>query len=437
MKITKGGIISGLLAETHIPKMFRAAQEFPRPVIKPDEIRGVVFDELSRREITCRIKPGMSIAITAGSRGIRNVGLITRAIADFVKEKRAHPFIVPAMGSHGGANAQGQLEVLEGYGITESLMGCPVKSSMEVAELGYSELGRRVVIDRHAVESDGIIVSCRIKPHNAFRGTYESGPCKMLAVGLGKRTGAEQVHSDGMGMMGENIPTMAKVVIDKAPVLFAVPCVENAYDETCLIEAIPAEDILRREPELLKYAFANMPNLLVKECDVLAVHEIGKNYSGTGVDPNITGTFSTKYASGGIKAQRSCFLNLSPESHGNALGIGLANVVTEKIFNAIDTEKMYANCITSTVLASAVLPCVVATDREALQLCIRTCTGIDKNNIRVVYIANSLNIGSIMLSEAYYGDAADGKYPGLKVLDDPRELRFDKDDNIMTDIRLS
>jgi len=436
MKVTKGGTVSRLLADVKIPKMFHAAQEFSRSVIPPEEIRNVVFRQLSGESFASLVQPGMHIAITAGSRGIRNVDLITKSIVEFVQSKDAYPFIVPAMGSHGGASPEGQLEVLESYGITEQTMGCPIKSSMEVVELGYSELDRRVVIDRNAYEADGIIVSCRLKPHNAFRGPYESGPCKMMTVGLGKQAGAEQVHSDGMNIIDRNIPTMAKVVIEKAPILFAIPCIENAYDETCHIEAILAQDILNREPELLKFAFKNMPNLIVGECDVLAVHEIGKNFSGTGVDPNITGTFSTVYATGGIKVQRTCFLNLSPESHGNALGIGLSNAITSKIFDEMDIEKMYPNCITSTVLASARIPCVRDTDNEALQICIRTCTGIDKDRVRVVYIANSLHIDTIMLSEEYYLDVMAGKYPGLTVLDDPRDLEFDENDNIITKVRV-
>lgn len=437
MKISRGGNVSRLLKDVPIPRMFHAAQTFPRPAIQPEDIADAVFRELSKPDIARRIAPGMRIAITAGSRGIRNVGRITRAIADFVKAREARPFIVPAMGSHGGATAEGQADVLAGYGITEEAMGCPILASMDVVTLGDSELGRPVVIDKCAAGADGIIVSCRIKPHNAFRGSYESGPCKMMAVGLGKQAGAEQVHGDGMDRIGRNIPTMAGVILDKAPILFALPCIENAYDETCLIEAIPAEAILEREPALLKYAFANMPRLIVGECDVLAVHEIGKNYSGTGVDPNITGTFSTPYATGGITAQRTCFFTLSRESHGNALGIGLANAITRKIFDAIDAESMYPNCITSTVLTSARIPCVVASDKEALQLCIRTCTGIDKNRARLVYIANSLHIDTIMLSESYHNDVAAGKYPGLEALGAPMDLAFDEEDNITTPVRIA
>ncbi len=432
MKVVKGGTVSRLLEDTKIPKMFHAKQEFPRELIRPEEIPDAVKAEMSKPEICSRIRPGMNIAITAGSRGIRNVDVITKAIVDFVKVQGANPFIVPAMGSHGGATAEGQLEVLASYNITPETMRCPIKSSMEVVELGYSERGRRVVLDKNAYESDGIIVSCRLKPHNAFRGPYESGPCKMMTVGLGKQVGASVVHSDGMDVIAQNIPTMAKVVLEKAPILFAIPCIENAYDETCRIEAIPAEKILEREPELLKYAFTRMPKLIVGETDVLVVDEVGKNYSGTGVDPNITGTFSTPYASGGIKVQRTCFLNLSEESHGNALGCGLASAITSKIFNAMDVEKMYPNCITSTVLASARIPCVVSSDKEAMQICIKTCNKIDKEHARVVRIANSLHIGTIMLSESYYEDVKAGKYPGVTALDEPADLEFDEAGNITT-----
>lgn len=425
-------MVSGLLRDVKIPRMFHARQTFPREVIPREEIAGVVDQQLSQERFASLIKPGMRIAVTAGSRGIRNVDIITKAIVDFVKGRGAVPFIVPAMGSHGGATAEGQLEVLASYDITPETMGCPIRSSMEVVELGVSERGRRVFIDRNAYEADGIIISCRLKPHNAFRGAYESGPCKMMTVGLGKQEGASIVHSDGMDVIAENIPTMARVVLEKAKILLAIPCMENAYDETCRIEAILAQDIMEREPELLKYAFSNMPKLMVGETDVLVVDEIGKNYSGTGVDPNIAGTFSTPYATGGIRVQRTCFLNLSQASHGNALGCGLASAITKKIFDQMDIEKMYPNCITSTVLASARIPCVVATDREALQLCIRTCNKIDRGRVRVVRIANSLHIGEIMLSEAYYEDVKKGLYPGVEALDEPKALEFDESGNLTT-----
>ena len=435
MEVTAGGMVSKLLKDTPIPKMFRARQTFPREVIWPEDIPAVIFKELGQEQFAALIKPGMSIAITAGSRGIRNVDIITKAVVDFVKSRGAHPFIVPAMGSHGGATAEGQLEILASYNITPETMGCPIKSSMEVVELGTSERGKKVFLDKNAYEADGIIVSCRLKPHNAFRGPVESGPCKMMTVGLGKQAGASIVHGDGMDVIAQNIPTMAKVVLEKAKILFAIPCIENAYDETCRFEAILAKDILTREPQLLQFAFQNMPHLIVDETDVLVVDEIGKNYSGTGVDPNITGTFSTPYATGGIKVQRTCFLNLSEASHGNALGCGLASAITKKIFDVMDVEKMYPNCITSTVLASARIPCVVANDKEAMQICIRTCNKMDQNHVRMVRIENSLHIDSIMLSESYYEDVKNGKYPGLEALDEPKELEFDENGNVVTAVR--
>lgn len=437
MKVVKNGTVSALLADVQIPRMFHARQTFPKHFIAPEEIPSVVEKELSQPQFSSKIQSGMNIAITAGSRGIRNVDIITKAIVDFVKSKNANPFIVPAMGSHGGANAQGQIELLAGYNITPETMGCPIKSSMEVVELGVSELGRPVYMDKNAYESDGIIISCRLKPHNAFRGPIESGPCKMMTVGLGKQKGAEQVHSDGMDKIARNIPTMAKVVLEKAPILFAIPCMENAYDETMRIEAILPENILTREPELLKLAFDHMPKILVGEGDVLIVDEIGKNFSGTGVDPNITGTFSTPYASGGVKVQRTCFLNLSEASHGNALGVGLASAITKKIFDEMDIEMVYPNCITSTVLASARIPCVVYDDKEAIKICIRTCNDIDKHNVRMIRIPNSLHIGEIMLSEAYYESVKAGQYPGLEAIDEPAPLIFDKADNLITNCKLS
>lgn len=432
MKIRNDGTVSRLLRDVPIPQMFHAAQRFPNAHIEREDIEKAVFDEIARSGMAERIKPGMRIAITAGSRGIRNVDEITRSVVACVKHCGATPFIVPAMGSHGGATAEGQKDMLAGFGITEEKMGCEIRSSMETVLLGYSELGKPVYMDRSAYESDGVILSCRLKPHNAFRGPIESGPCKMMTVGLGKQKGAEQVHSDGMDIIAKNIPTMAKVTLGTGKILFAIPCLENAYDQTMMFEAIPAEKILEREPELLKIAFANMPSILVGAGDVLIVDNVGKNFSGTGVDPNITGTFSTPYASGGVSVQRTCFLNLTPQSHGNALGVGLASAITKRIFDEIDADVMYTNCITSTVIRSAMTPCVMSTDKEAVQFCIRTCNRIDVQNPRVIRIQNSLHIGQVMLSEAYYADVLAGKYAGLTALDAPAAMTFDEQGTLTT-----
>lgn len=428
MEIKKGGVVSKLLEDVYIPKMFKVRQTFPRPIILPEDIPEIVKEELSQKRFSDQIKPGMSIAITAGSRGIANVVIITKAIVDFVLSKGANPFIVPAMGSHGGATAKGQIEVLESYGITETFLGCPIKSSMEVKIIGLDEAGREVVIDKNAAEADGIIISCRIKPHNAFRGKYESGMMKMMAVGLGKQIGAERVHKKGMQYIGENLPIIGNAIIKHAPILFALPCIENSFDETCKIVGVNRDEIAEEEPKLLQEAFANMPNIIVGKCDVLVVDEIGKNYSGTGVDPNITGTFSTPYASGGIKVQRTAMLDLNEPSHGNGLGTGLASAITKRLFDKLDLEKMYPNCITSTVLESARIPCVVASDKEAIQICIRTCVNINQDKIKIVRIPNSLHIEHIMLSEAYYDEIK--KYANLEIESEPEYLEFNEEGNL-------
>ena len=432
MKIRDDGTVSRLLKDVRLPRMFHAAQRFADTHIKREEIEAAIFHEIRRSGMDMRVKPGMRVAITAGSRGIRNVDEITRSIATFVKSRGAIPFIAPAMGSHGGATAEGQTELLAGYGITPDAMGCEILSSMETVLLGYSDLGKPVYMDKNAYEADGVILSCRLKPHNAFRGPVESGPCKMMTVGLGKQKGAEQVHADGMDIIAKNIPSMARVTLGTGKILFALPCLENAYDQTMMFEAIAPEDILRREEELLKIAFANMPSILVGAGDVLIVDCVGKNFSGTGVDPNITGTFSTPYASGGVEVQRTCFLNLSEESHGNSLGVGLASAITRRIFDRIDADAMYTNCITSTVIRSAMIPCVLSTDKEAVQFCLRTCNRIDGDSPRVIRIQNSLHLGQVMLSEAYYRDVLAGRYDGLTALDAPEDMLFSEEGTLTT-----
>lgn len=374
------------------------------------------------------MKPGMRIAITAGSRGIANVALTTKCIADFVRSRGAHPFIVPAMGSHGGATAEGQRAILEGYGITEDYVGCPIISSMEVKKIGVNEEGMDVFIDKNAAESDGIILGCRIKPHTAFRGPYESGIMKMMAIGLGKQHGAEVCHEAGFKNMAKYVPMFGRAIIKNAPILFAVPTIENAYDETCKIIAVNADEIIEKEPPLLQEAFANMPRILVDSCDVLVVDQIGKNFSGDGMDPNITGTFCTPYATGGIRSQRVCVLDLSPETHGNGIGLGYSSATTKRVFDQLDLSSMYPNAITCTVLGGVRIPIVMESDREAIQVCIRTCNEIDKKNPRVVRIPNSLHIEHIMLSESYYEEAKNN--PNLIIESEPEYLPFDEDGNL-------
>ena len=421
-------VVAELVKDTCVPKMFRVKQVFPRPKIEKEEIPGLIENLLSQEKFASRIKPGMRIAITAGSRGVANVALTTRCIADFVKSRGALPFVVPAMGSHGGATAEGQKALLAGYGVTEEYVGCPVLSSMEVKKIGVNEEGGDVYIDKNAAEADGIILGCRIKPHTAFRGPYESGMMKMMAIGLGKQYGAEVCHEAGFKNMAKNVPLFGKCIIQNAPILFAVPTIENAFDETCRILAVAAEDIEEQEPGLLKEAFSDMPRILVDSCDVLIVDQIGKNFSGDGMDPNITGTFCTPYASGGIDSQRVAVLDLSPETHGNGLGIGLASATTKRVYDQLDLAAMYPNAITCTVLTGVRIPLVMESDKETIQVCIKSCNEIDKKNPRVVRIPNSLHLEHIMLSEAYLDEIRGN--PNLMIESEPEYLPFDENGNL-------
>ena len=420
--------VADMVSGTRVPKMFRARQIFPRPRIDPADIPGIIDGLLSQEKFASRVRPGMRIAITAGSRGVANNALTTKCIADFCKKQGALPFVVPAMGSHGGATAEGQRDILAGYGIVEEYVGCPIVSSMEVKKVGTNEEGIDVYIDRHAAEADGIILGCRIKPHTAFRGPYESGLMKMMAIGLGKQIGAQQCHEAGFKNMAKNVPMWGRCILKNAPVLFGVPTIENAFDETCKIVAVAAEDIEAQEPELLKEAFSYMPRIWVDSCDVLIVDQIGKNFSGDGMDPNITGTFCTPYATGGIDAQRVAVLDLSPETHGNAIGLGYASATTKRVFDQLDLASMYPNAITCTVLGGVRIPIVMESDRECIQCCIQTCNEIDKENAHLVRIPNSLHLEHIMLSEAYYEEAkAD---PHLEIESEPEYLPFDADGNL-------
>lgn len=408
--------------------MFRVRQKFSHDHIEPERIPHVIAELLSEEKFASRVRPGMRIAITAGSRGIANVALTTKCIADFVKSRGAFPFVVPAMGSHGGATAEGQREILAGYGIVEDYIGCPVVSSMEVKKIGVNDEGGDVYIDKNAAEADGIILGCRVKPHTAFRGPYESGMMKMMAIGLGKQFGAEKCHEAGFKNMAKNVPLYGRCILKNAPVLFGVPVIENAFDETCKITAVAAEDIEREEPELLKEAFSYMPKIRVDSCDVLIVDQIGKNFSGDGMDPNITGTFCTPYATGGIDAQRVAVLDLSPETHGNGIGLGYASATTKRVFNKLDLASMYPNAITCTVLGGVRIPIVMESDRETIQVCIKSCNEIDKSNPRVVRIPNSLHLEHIMLSESYWAEAEAN--PDIVIESEPEYMPFDEDGNL-------
>ena len=422
-------VISELLGGVYIPKMARVRQRFPRPQIKPEAIPETIFQLLEEDKFSEKIQPGMSVCITAGSRGIANIALITRTLVEYCIKRGAKPFIVPAMGSHGGALAEGQREILAALGITEETMGCPIRATMETVKVGETEEGHSVRIDKYAAAADAIIVSCRIKPHTGFRGPYESGIMKMMATGLGKQEGAEACHGVGAKHMARMVPMFGRVIRDNAPIAFALATIENAYDETAKLIALTPDEFDEMEPVYLKEAFANMPRLLFDSCDLLIVDWIGKNISGDGMDPNVTGAFGTPSASGGIDAKRICALRLTEESHHSAVGMGLADAISKKLWEQVDLDVTYPNAITSTVLEPVKIPPIMENDRLAIQLCLHTANEMDRNAPRIIRISNTLSLEHIMVSEAMLEEAK--RHSDITIEGVPEELQFDEEGNLL------
>lgn len=427
MKTTRtDGAVAATVSGQRIPKMCKVRQEFDN--FKIPDIEAEVRQKLKRPGTLDRIKPGYKIAITAGSRGVANISRITRVVVDEVKRAGGAPFIIPSMGSHGGATAEGQLAVLANYDITETTIGCPVISSMATVQIGISSQNKPVHIDKTASEADGIIVINRIKPHTAFRGTYESGLLKMITIGLGKQYGAEICHSDGFEHMEENVTSLARVTLETHKILLGLAIIENAYHNTRRIEAIPAENIFREEPALLVEAKANMPGILFKKIDVLIVDQIGKNISGDGMDPNITGTFCSPCAAGGSTQQRTVVLDITDESDGNGIGLGMADFSVPRALDKVNLEMTYPNAITSTALETAKIPLIMANDRLAIQAAIKTCNNIDYKNPQIVRITDTLKLDEILISESLLDAAKDN--PKIQILGEPQELVFNERGNL-------
>lgn len=421
-------IVSGLLEAVPVPRVARVRQRFPDEHIPADRLPDHILGLLAQKGVAAGIRPGMKIAITAGSRGIRNIPLILGTLVRFVRDCGGEPYLVAAMGSHGGATSRGQREVLAGLGITEETVGCPIRSGMEVVPAGRNAEGAQVYMSRDAAQADGVIVCNRIKPHTCFRGPCESGLMKMMAIGLGKQVGADWCHKEGFQNMAKNVRLFGAAVLEALPVLFGVGILENAYDRTAEVVVLDREEIPEKEPDYLKKAMGLLPRIHVPECEVLVVDTIGKNFSGGGMDANITGTFVTPYASGGLRSQRVAVLDLSPESHHNGTGCGMAHATTRRFFDKMDWEQTYPNVITSTVIENVRIPMVLKNDREAIQVCLRTCTGVGPQGPRLVRIANSMELTHIYLSENYLPQIAG--HPYLEQETEVMELPFDQAGNL-------
>lgn len=421
-------IIRNILKNIPLPKMIKIKQQFAEDrLVDP---LNVLVEELQRPEGIETIKKGQKVALAVGSRGVARIDEITKTVVDELKKVGAIPFIVPCMGSNGGATAEGQKEVLKHLGIDEERMGVPIRSSMDVILLEHLENGLPVYVDKiAATEADAIIVINRIKPHTAFRGPVESGLLKMVAIGLGKQKGAEACHQLGFKYMAENVPAMAKVIIEKLPVLFGVGIVENAYDQISRIEMVPAQMMEEREIALLNEAKANLPQILFPEIDVLVIDYIGKNISGDGMDPNITGRYPTPYAHGGPEINKIVVLDLTPESKGNANGVGTADFTTKKLVDKADWPATYANGLTSTVCSPTKIATTLENDEYALKAAVKTCNVLDYSKCRLVRIQDTLHLGEIWISEALLSEAID--HPQITILGEAEELQFDEEGNLL------
>lgn len=383
-----------------LPKMYKIKQSFNKD--KLDDIEGTVKSEINKEEIRSKIKPGQKIAVAVGSRGIKNIALIVKSVIDEIKAAGGEPFIVSAMGSHGSGTEEGQREILTGYGITEEALGVKVISKTDVVKLGKTKNGITVYFDKTAYEADLIVPINRVKLHTDFVSDIQSGLCKMLVIGLGNHKGCTSMHEESFDVFGELLKEAATMIMEKANVGFGVAIVENAYDQTALIKAIPSEKLIEEEIKLVSIAKQNMPQLMIPEIDILIVEEIGKNISGAGYDPNILGKsyILNEFVLEVPKINRMILLDITKESHGNGIGLGIFDIITKKVFDQLDYESIYANGIALKCIDDCKIPLIAKEEDEAVKIAIKVLRGADKENLKIVKIKNTLELEYIEVSEA-------------------------------------
>ena len=415
--------LTGIPRAERLPRMVRVRQTFQGPVVH--DVPGAVRAALGR--LTLPVKPGQSVALTVGSRGVVNIDLIARATVDHLRALGAHPFIIPAMGSHGGGTAEGQRAVLERYGVTEATMGCPVRATMDVVQIGEA-LGLPIWLDAHAAEADWVGVINRVKPHTGFTGDIGSGLLKMMTIGTGKHRGAVQAHRANIRLGYERMITaLGSATLRSGRIAFGLGVVENGYDETALVEAFLPADLEAGERELLRQARAWMAKLPFEDIDLLVVDEIGKEISGTGMDTNVIGRHATWFERP-FPSPRITFIvvcDTTDKTHGNANGIGLADFTTRRLAEKIDWEPTYVNALTACSPGGPKLPAVLDTAREAVAVAL-SCLGLDRiEDARVVRIQNTLQLAEVEVSEALLPEVA--RRPDLAPLGAPAEMAFPDD----------
>jgi hypothetical protein len=415
--------IEELLGNVEPPAVALVEQRVDSPPALKD-IRAAVGEALRSVDL-----PTGKVAVGVGSRGVGRISDVVAALVGFLKEAGAEPFVVPAMGSHGASTAEGQADVLRHLGVSEERVGCPIRATMEAQKIGETPGGVSVYMDQNAFEADAVVVVNRIKPHTAFRGTVESGPTKMLAIGLGKQKGAYSIHAAGWGKIHETIPEAARVAVQSGKVAFGLAVLENADEEPYRVAAVPAEKLEESEAPLLEEAKRKLMRLPFDDIDVLVIDQIGKNISGDGADPNVTGRYPTPFASGGPNVERMVFLDLTPETGGNANGLGAADVVAERLVSKMDPPATYLNALTSTTPYPVKIPMTMPTDRMAIAAALAMTAGVSPQNARLVRIENTLKLRQIWVSEALLEEARDDEQ--LSMLEGPRPIDFDASGSLL------
>jgi hypothetical protein len=406
-----------------LPKLFRIRQKLNPPVVT--DVTGAVRAEIARLDLRSRLKPGARVAVTGGSRGVANIATILRATCDSLKTLGATPFIVPAMGSHGGATAEGQLKVLARYGVTPESMEAPILSSMETVEIGRMSWGLPVLVDRNASEADHIVLVNRVKPHTNFRCHVESGLMKMLVIGLGKHQGAILAHRAAVDIGLERmIPEVGRYSLSHLPILFGLATVENARHETARVQAVLPEHLEETETRLLKEAWGLLARIPFGFLHLLIVDEIGKEISGTGMDPNVIGRtyLSPNEEPKSPRYIRILVRDLTEKTAGNAVGMGLADFATRRLANKVNFQYTYTNALTGLSPMRSKLPIIFETDREAIQGALKTIGLTEPPDARVARIRNTLALEDLYASAALLPEIRERS--DLEILDGPREFRF-------------
>jgi hypothetical protein len=415
-----------------LPEVYKVRQALDQP--RAADVRALVRQQILESRIRQRVQQGARIAVAVGSRGVANLATLVRTVIATLRELAYQPFVVAAMGSHGGATPQGQRELLASYGITADAMGVPVCTEMNTVLLGTNSWGEPVYWDRNAYEADAVVTLSRIKPHTDFHGPIESGIVKMLVIGLGKREGAATHHQYGVPGLRDMIRESIKVVLAKTRFALGLAILENAADETAFVQAVEPEALLDTEPRLLEKARSLMGRIPFDQLDLLVVGELGKNYSGTGMDTNVLGRQMVEGEPDRLlpKITRICVLDVSDESHGNAVGVGMADLTTQRLLDNMDTEITNINVLTSCFLLRSKLPVALANDRECIAMGLRTCWQPRQEKVRLALIPNTLELTELWISAPLVEEAKKGA--DMQLTEGARPLPFDASGNLQQEI---